>query len=338
MVLGICGYGYSGSGAVMDLINGYSNVSVAWDGQEFIYVYTPDGILDLEYDLMICPRRFMSSDISIRRYLDITRFDGLKINKLSKSRLRTDFRKRSMRYIEDITQIKWRGSRPFSFRNKGIAGLLYFKIFGLAEGIVNRHLHKKIHFIPYTDLFFSYNTENFEEISKKYIMDLLEMTCENKEIIAINQPFPADNPVKCFKYFEDPYAIIVDRDPRDIYITAKYYYPNIANWVPVDTAEHFIKYYAQMRSNTIDDNRILKIRFEDLIYDYSTTVKRIENFAGTVGFPSKGFDPHISIKNTQLFRLYENERKNIEKIENSLNQWLYPFKERDVLQRPNEVF
>ena len=45
---------------------------------------TTKSIADLEYDLMICPRRFMSSDISIRRYLDITRFDGLKINKLSK--------------------------------------------------------------------------------------------------------------------------------------------------------------------------------------------------------------------------------------------------------------
>ena len=77
-----------------------------------------------------------------------------------------------------------------------------------------------------------------------------------------------------------------------------------------------------------NSNKVLRIRFEDLIYNYDDEVKRITKF---LGFTSKDhinkksrFDPDISIKNTQLFRKkeYQEESKIIER---ELEKYLYNF-------------
>ena len=77
-----------------------------------------------------------------------------------------------------------------------------------------------------------------------------------------------------------------------------------------------------------NSNKVLRIRFEDLIYNYDDEVKRITKFLGFTGKDhinkKSRFDPDISIKNTQLFRKkeYQEESKIIER---ELEKYLYNF-------------
>ena len=68
MIVGVCGCGYTGSGAYVDLLKEYEECNV-FDDFELTIAYVPDGLKDLEYHLVIQPNRFMSSDVAIRRFI-----------------------------------------------------------------------------------------------------------------------------------------------------------------------------------------------------------------------------------------------------------------------------
>ena len=76
----------------------------------------------------------------------------------------------------------------------------------------------------------------------------------------------------------------------------------------------------------IEDKKIMRIHFEDLIYDYENTKKKLIKF---LNFQSKKhinklkrFNPEVSIKNTRLF---DNEKYSCESkiIEEKLREYLY---------------
>ena len=133
-------------------------------------------------------------------------------------------------------------------------------------------------------------------------------------------------------YFDDLVKIIViERDPRDVFLSNKYNWVKINYGVPMPfDAKEFCDYYRKMRESEIpsNSNKILRIRFEDLIYNYEDELKKIMKF---LNFTPKDhihkklrFDPSKSIKNTQLFsdEKYADEVKIIEK---NLKEYLYDF-------------
>ena len=62
--------------------------------------------------------------------------------------------------------------------------------------------------------------------------------------------------------------------------------------MPRQDVKVFVEYYKRLRENQErkDTDRILFVRFEDVIYNYDETVKRIEAFLGC--------ENHADLKNT----------------------------------------
>ena len=115
--IGVCGMGYTGSGAVLDLLTEYDDIEVSTD-PEFSLSYTPDGLEDLEYHLIKAPTRYMSSDIAILRFLKL--ING-RNNKGSGIRRATNnrFYTLSKEYVDSITQLTWKGYWGWDFTNAG---------------------------------------------------------------------------------------------------------------------------------------------------------------------------------------------------------------------------
>ena len=61
--------------------------------------------------------------------------------------------------------------------------------------------------------------------------------------------------------------IIVDRDPRDVYLLSKNNLRKDAAWIPTSVCD-FVSYYKLLRSNNYNDSRIYNLQFEDLVYQY----------------------------------------------------------------------
>ena len=163
----------------------------------------------------------------------------------------------------------------------------------------------------------------------------------------LDQPFAGNDPGKSLVYFRDARAIIVDRDPRDIYILAKKIYRRQAWQIPTENVDDYIRYYANMHKQLVqnqicqnNDPNILYVRFEDLVYNYEAASGKIMQFLGLKEHthPGKCFDPGMSMINTQLYRKYPEFQKEIEQIERSLPEWIFHFEDYPYTPKAQEFF
>ena len=122
-------------------------------------------------------------------------------------------------------------------------------------------------------------------------------------------------------YLPDSYTkkvIIVDRDPRDLYVTSKMFLTS--GTIPIDTPEHFVEWFKWTREQSKiqqDSDSILRVQFEDMIYEYERTRTKIVEFCGLGNLLCQKkktiFKPDVSINNTQVWNRYPNIIADVEK-------------------------
>ena len=333
-VVGVCGFGYSGSGAVLDMLKSYSDISVL-DDIEFSLVYTPDGIEDLQRNISLFPSRYWTSDSALRRFIQLTKRKKKYLDELTGG----TFTSLLNEYLNKIIQIKWKGSTSVHVYQE--AGVSYFLKQRFLRRLVAEYEAKirplQYHIWPQKEMYFSYmDNDLFIQYSKEFIMGLLNSLLNDKnETVIIDQPYAANNPEKSFPFFHNPKAIIITRDPRDTYLLAKNNLGLCGSFVPTDNVEMFINYYKGLMDSKVEsmDDRVLTLKFEDLIYNFEITKNTIENFVGCKKekiITSKFFDPLISINNTQLWLKYPQFHQDILEIEKSLPLYLYDFSKYEM--------
>ncbi len=333
MIVGVCGFGSTGSGAVMDFLREFEEVS-AGRNMELSFLYDPDGILEMENRLVKNPIRFYSGDAAIKRFRDIVySYDLTQYVKRYMSLEK--FRQYSEEYISDLIVTECEGSLWHFDRRRAdtLQYILKYRIGGKYLRIFDKlHIEQPEKFFNHK-MYIPVHDERFYTATRKYITNLLNEMCDfSKEIVAIDQPFPSNNPECCFKFFDHPCkAIIVNRDPRDLYLLSKV---TSVGWemrfTPTKHVKDFISYYRdQMSLLKYNTKNVLYIQFEDLIYEYDSTIKKIMEFLNICKHvsPKKHFDPSISIANTQLILRYPNLKKDIYRIESELSEYLYKFDE-----------
>ena len=179
-------------------------------------------------------------------------------------------------------------------------------------------------------MYMSIYPNDFYETTKKYIISLmLSSGFDLENICVLNQPFAANNIIAGMRYFNDSKAIVVDRDPRDIYIFVKEIVSDSGSFIPVNSVEDFVKYYRLLRIKKEIQENILYLNFEDLIFKYDLIVKKIENFLEIKNHQNKEryFRPEVSAANTMLFIKFPKYNRDIQYIEHELPEYLYPFSE-----------
>lgn len=330
MVAGICGIGLTGASAVNDLLKEYDDIQGGME-DEFTLLYIPDGILDLEYHLMKQPERFFSSDIAIRRFADYVKKVSKEPHGYYNGWTNYRFYEISMRYIKSITQMKWRGCWQFdSYMCSEMVRNLKYRI--LDQRILSPlqyHLKRKITTFLDRDMYLSVKPDYFYEKTKKYLKELFAaMGYDINGKIFVNQLFAGNNPSAGMQFFDHAKAIVVERDPRDIYLSQKNGRSAVHHWSPTDTVENFVDYYRYCRNGTdYQSKNVLYLHFEDLIYHYDDTVRKIEYFLDIHNHTRKKafFNPDISICNTQLFAGNPAAKTETAYIQEKLSSYLYDF-------------
>ena len=307
MIFGISGYGATGSSAIMDLLKEYKALQIV-DDIEFKYSYMVDGLQDLEFHLVKQFSRVASGDFAIKRFIEAT--NSIKIPFLHKVLDKKTFLKIRDEFVLSLIQCSWWGMESRDYEDGRVIRNMY--MLGMKKKILpffyeNRTRRNWKH-RPCRKLFCSVMPENFYEKCHNFINDILLARGLNlKEDIFINQAFEGNDPINSFPFFDNPRAIVIDRDPRDVYLLTKIY-GNMgeSRWCPRDNVEDFIVYFRAAHQKTHEDtSSILRMNFEDFIYDYENAVKKIENFCNISNddhiYKKKYFNPNVSINNTQLF-------------------------------------
>jgi len=323
--VGVCGYISTGSSAFVDLLHEFDETQVL--DIEVSFVRREHGLEDLEYFLK--KRGSFSALTQFISFFTEYKFFGIqgreKIDKAALDKALDDF-------LNKIVS----NSQGHSYRN-------YIKN---KKNTILKNIGKKVRkYLPAaiyrnaTKRFrpnFEVMPEYFDAASRNFVFDVLkafDINCYNKDknVLVLNQPFNARDPITSFKYFENPMAIIVDRDPRDHYLFCKYFlHPRGLFVFPSDNVNDYIKWFRNKRfspSGLRDRKDIIFINFEELVYDSENAIKKVTDFVGITKHIRKGecFKSSHSRNNTKLFLKYTECESDIKKIERELPEYIFPF-------------
>lgn len=326
MIIGSCGFGSTGSSVLTDFLREYDDVQV-YDNFEFTLAYRVDGLQDLESHLVTKFSKTSSGDYAIKRFLDSSKMYCTPfINKPCKGKV---FYKLSKEYIDSIEQLNYKGIESVDLnRGNVISNMFAFFSKKILMKYCEKILRRRLYWWPARKIHFSIKPDNFYEETIKYTNKIFEaMGADLSKPICLDQPFEGNNPRQSMKFFEDAYAIRIDRDPRDLYLEYKYSKDVDDKFFPHSNVDDFILYFKKLREKVEDDDKIISIKFEEFIYEYDKTKKRIEDFLGIKNHvaPKKWFNPQRSINNTQMIRKHPEDIEDIKKIEKELSEYLFPF-------------
>lgn len=317
IIVSVQGFGYSGSGAVTDLLReirdvsviGYRDMALCNNDNSGIhpilncevdFVRVAGGICEIEK--LIGSTNHFINDALIKRFIDniddfFYRFESCPV------KLKIEF----ARFINQIVD---------------------FKIQNLNDDFYNPHL----------------NMSGFSEFSKKNIYFLKKMSIEDyrklvnsllnsffnilpkSKMLVLDQFFAdSENDIeKKNAYVNNIRIINVQRDPRDVFCFGK---SKQIKWIPSDV-DVFIKWYRANLDNVLSCNnmQVMNLRFEDIVCDYENEVKKIFHFLDIDNHnhihAKKYFDPNNSVKNVSLWKMFEYD-SDIRKIENELSEYCY---------------
>ncbi len=342
MIYVASGYSGSGSSAIVHLLSEYSCCTTGTFGKyEHLLFYIPDGLFDLE-DRLLMNNSIHMSDGAIKRFYwamwrlydnDFGWFGGYK------KKLGTQFMKIVEDFIKELIQYTQTGYWSDDFRFKlSVKGVIK----DTAKFILKKPIKKFGHIIDNRgkDNVIQYSfvsPEEFYTAARKFVKNYCKLICSNTDKIYVyDQLLLPHNLYRVNNYFDkdDIRIILVDRDPRDMFVLSKYVWPHIIPGCEVvfpENAGKFVEYYKKIRASVHEytDSNIIQIRFEDLVYNYDTTVSRLESFLNLKRQEhinsKKAFNPDQSIKNTQNFRINREWIDEIRIIEKKLPDSLYSF-------------
>lgn len=199
-----------------------------------------------------------------------------------------------------------------------------------------------------TQRFLLVNEQQFIQYARKFIKEYFDMCAEEDNLMIYDHLILPKQTAVVEKFFDNDFRlIIVDRDPRDVFFsdkyildTAKFRYAKIPG---PRTVEGFCTHWNAMHekaSRYLSNEKVLVIKFEDIIYNYSSTLNKLCEFCEISRNAhidaGKYFSAEISQKNTQIFKVIQ-DIETQKYIENTLPDLLYDFPYQSCASR-KEIF
>lgn len=325
-------FGGTGSSVITDLLKEFNNIKSMGD-YEFALAHDVDGISDLQHYIIDDFHRH-KVDEGIYRFLNLV--DNL-VEFGYENYFDNKFKIISQNYINDLTDVSWDGQwKQHRFRFSKLSRKLKYSYPAKVQYIFNRYLKKSNSYefvpkLPTMEMRVSYGKEKFLKKTKEYTSKLIDIL-DNENIydyIALDQLVPPTNINRYINYFDNIKVIVVDRDPRDLYLLNKLFWKE--GWIPSHDCNLFCEWFELIRKPINEEfennDKIMRVKFEDFIFNYEETVAKIisfldikhENHINKKQF----FNPDISIKNCRLWEKYDDFESEISIIEKKLDKYCY---------------
>ncbi len=339
----ISGFGHSGKGVVTDLLREFEGFQVPHYNFEFNLIRIQGGLIDLKHALVDnwSPVR---SDAALRRFgrlirrigpkasinvpLSMFYSNGMNYDEMFKGQ----FSKLSYEYMDSLIQSSFISEWPYQMIDDSPSKQFVQRL--------KSKLKIKEQFLTKVYLT-SIDEDTFVRKTNAYLRDLFGLiSTKNDKVIVTHNALEPFNPITGLNLLPNSKLIVVQRDPRDIYasvIASDGYIPGYEtnrHWqiklamLGLDDINVFcdrqLIYYNQVRK--IDDPNVLRLRFEDLIVKYESTLLRIYQFLGEKSAihinKHKYFNPDESLKNIGLWKNLKNDN-NLSVIEKRMPEFLF---------------
>ncbi len=323
----------SGSSAVTDLLREFHGVSNRYGSFEYVFLHCPDGLFDLE-DKLLVGGNALRCDEAIRAFL--SRMKELYDKPFwwvgdYKHIVGQGFYARCEQLAQELVE----GTSPCYWYmqerpNAAMVGKLILRrlvkvaTFGRVQ--LKRPVRAKQTLLAYP------TAEEFFAAARRFLSDILAMMNPEGEDLLLDQLLLPHNLHRVDRYFGDELrAVVVERDPRDVFLLNKYVWPGGEGCViyatdPALFARQYRRLRALERPAPPGSAKVLRVRFEDLVFRYESTRESIVRFAGLENRPCpherEYFNPAVSVKNTRLYTRPEYVAE-VEIIARALPEYLY---------------
>ena len=326
-------YGGSGSSALTDLVAEYKDVKQLSD-YEFRFLYDPDGISDLEFNLVECHNRH-NAGRALKRFLRLCEFNsGTSFHNRYEPFFNNKYLTYSKEYVDELTDFT---NKEWWFYDLLDKGEKYYYFMRSVDKILRTLSFGKRRIMQNEITLFTHPTEErFIAATRDYVHKLMvAANTDNLPFLEIDQIVPSQNIDRYIRYFSDDISVfVVDRDPRDIYLLQKLYWGG-KDYNNVNT---FIQKYKYERNsgdkNKSTSSNIVYIKFEDLVYRYQEMVRIIEKATGLDDSSHlkkfEFFNPRRSVHNTRVWLDHPEYKQDIEMIEHELSEFLYNYEGIDT--------
>tara|TARA_B100000212_G_scaffold271094_1_gene210523 strand:+ start:4201 stop:5205 length:1005 start_codon:yes stop_codon:yes gene_type:complete len=331
-VLDLSGYSFSGKSAIYDFLTNYGNFYSHGKEFEFDLLRIRGGIHDLKNSLTSKNWSFIRASDSIKAFKQI--IENISYQRNFLSRLTSigsyyedyfpNFCKNANNYINELILSSYQSEWPFN----------EFEAEGFLKS--SNKFKRLLGFSNTKDVFLSRLKEDeFDEITRKFFDKLFQFIPLDKGYthLLLNNAFEPFSPESSLNFFKSSKSIIIDRDPRDIYLSARKS-PlikgiNVSKIVIGNNTNDFIRRFKIFHQNHNNYNpNILRINFEEFILAHQKTILKLEEFLNCnliTSVSKSSFDLNKSSQNIFLWKKKENliYIKEIEQIEFNLKSFCY---------------
>tara|TARA_Y100001968_G_C19357310_1_gene717899 strand:- start:397 stop:1413 length:1017 start_codon:yes stop_codon:yes gene_type:complete len=326
------GFAASGGSALRDLLCEYSDAFVF--PAEFRLLKEKNGLLDLENALFVS-KSPDNIDLAIRDFVNLSNHLARVTTKFTRIGFSYDkytngiFSKSIDEFIDEITDYKYPlNTHNYDFRKNYVRS----QIDRYASKIFPYSFFEQLAYMSYPEY------DSFLGASRKLLRSIFESAYLHEgykpEIIALHNSvnhFTQEHILKSAKYFDDFKMVIIDRDPRDIFLDFPHhrYLPKTKDLsIKAQAFVHFFKALRSELNLTKSKDNCLYLRFEDLVLDYELTLLKIEDFLNLKSDNHKlknhYFSPNKSIKNIAKYKKkYLEYKLEFDYIESELNEFIY---------------
>ena len=346
MTITTTGYYSTGSSAVYDLLREYTPCTEEINRNnpiEHILLYMPNGLFDLE-DKLLIGNSIHRSDEAMNSFYQAMKDlyeNNYQVFGNYKKRYGKHFMDAVEKLIDDLTEYKVKGNwyygneMQFSLIHT-VASILHM----INNKPVNANFFENIsHRDKYSDSVTRYafpSETAFYQKASAFIREFLSMAQgDNQGVLLLDHLILPHNVFRLPRYLKDNElkVIIVDRDPRDVYIDIRKRQKRDREVppIPVDR-ENYVEFWRALRkSERIVElpNQVLRIQYEDLFYKYEETVSLIEGFCEFTPeqhkYPGRFFNPLMSKAYLNQFKSNTKWATIVDYIENNLQEYLYKF-------------
>lgn len=329
----LTGYNGSGATAMRNLLMEYKNCdTIKRKSYEHILFYTPNGLFDLEYKLLLRNSQTRSDEAieSFKKEMYRLWENDFFWCGAYKSLYGNEFKELYEEFVNKLVQFQFKGSWSYDLVKEKHSLVRTFKdICKKALGKNVTHFGRVLEYKKDDTISCSLvSKEEFFKHAREFINDYFKMVNKNKADYFVYEhllkPYDIGN---LDKYFDDgTKVIIVDRDVRDIYIYGKYVVKN--SKYPKEP-EKFIDFWTRLRNiePKIDNKNILRVYFEDLIFNYDKTVSKIEEFLGIDSTNHTEIDKYFNLEkskgNAELYLQKEEWREEVKIFDEKLKDYYY---------------
>ena len=289
-IVSVQGFGFSGSGAVVDLLREFSNCLVLGSIDSEGSVTKGDRHINGEIDFL----RHSGGFFEIERFLDDN-------NQFFKDALI----KRFVRLVN--SDAIFRDEKMAFLINQFYNQIIDFEIDTKGHCDYNWHISNNMYPDANIKVMKRFGVDEYRNICRKFLVSFFNLLYKKNYSHLVLDQLCGDMNFdfeKYQSYIPNLKLILVYRDPRDTY---SYAIMKDVPWIPHDNVNNFIKWYnINIQKLDLNSKSYLAVRFEDLIFKYKDTTSLIESYLNLMPEnhtrPFECLNPEESAKNIALWK------------------------------------